>query len=100
MTARREGMPSLNGTSAHWDAEASKVRYFANFEGTDDWVEITGEDFSHLSRHYVRETVDFICDAIASTVERVNSAMEEFMVFRKAMEAMMPKKPSPEDKEN
>lgn len=100
MTQRRDSMPYVNGTSAHWDAEASKVRYFASFDSTDDWIEITGEDFSHLSRHFAQGTIDVICDAVASTLEHVNAAMEEFMIFRKAMEAMMPKKVSPEDKEN
>lgn len=100
MTARRESMPLLNGTAAHWDADATKVRYYANFDGSDDWVEITGEDFSHLSRHFARETVDVICDAVSSTIERLNAAMEEFAIFRKAMEALMPRPVPGQEREN
>jgi hypothetical protein len=91
-------MPLLSGTAAHWDAEASKIRYYANFDGTDEWVEVSGEDFSHLSRHFAREAVDVICDAVSSTIERLNAAMEEF--FRKAMEALMPRPAPPEEREN
>lgn len=100
MTIRRDTMPCLCGARAHWDAEASKVRYFASFEGRDEWVEITGEEFSRLTQHYAQDAIDFAVDAIASTLERVNSAMEEFMTFRKAMEAMMPRPKASEDKEN
>jgi hypothetical protein len=93
-------MPRLCGASAHWDAEAGKVCYFAGFEGSDEWIEVTGEEFAQLTRLYTQEAIDFACDAIGSTVERVNAAMEEFSIFRKAMEAMMPRQRSPEDKEN
>jgi hypothetical protein len=97
MTARRESMPTLSGARAHWDTEAQRVRYFASFEGAneeDEWIEVPADDFARLTHLYAQETVDHICYAITSTLERVNNAMEEFLVFRKAMEAMMPR-PSP-----
>lgn len=108
MTARRESMPCLNGAEARWDAEASKVRYYARFEGadeksdeaSDEWIEVPPEDFARLTHLYAQETIDYVCHAISSTLDRVNVAMEEFMVFRKAMEAMMPRQRAPEDKEN
>lgn len=100
MTARREAMPCLNNAAAHWDAEAVKVRYFASFEGSDEWVEITGEEFSQLTQLYAQQAIDVICDAVGSTLDRVNAAMEEFAIFRKAMEAMLPRQHAPEDKEN
>src|SRR5262245_42065083 len=100
MTQRRVSMPLLNDVSAHWDAEQCKVCYYANFDGTDEWVEITGEDFSLLSLHYARETADIICDAVSATIDRLNEAMEEFAIFRRALEAIMPRPPSPGEKEN
>jgi hypothetical protein len=108
MTARRESMPCLSGARAHWDAEAQRVRYFASFEGAPDdaddaeneWIEIPAEDFARLTNLYAQEAIDYICHAVTSTLEHVNSAMEEFMVFRKAMEAMMPRQSAPEDKGN
>jgi hypothetical protein len=101
MTQRRDSMPCLNGTSAHWDAEAGKVRYYASFDGSDEWIEVPGEDFARLTHLHAQEAIDVICDAITSTLDRVNTAMEEFMVFRKVLEAMMPRPASaPEDKEN
>lgn len=100
MTARRDSMPSLNGASAHWDAEADKVRFYANFDGSDEWIEIPGEDFTRLTQLHAQEAIEVICGAITSTLDRVNTAMEEFMIFRKAMEAMMPRHSTPEGKEN
>jgi hypothetical protein len=100
MTQRRETMPCLNGASAHWDAEASQVRYYANFDGSDEWVEVPGEDFARLTQHYTQEAIELVCHAVTSTLDRVNTAMEEFMVFRKAMEAMMPRQSTPEGREN
>jgi hypothetical protein len=107
VTARREVLPRLTNATAHWDAEAARVRYFANFNDSDEWIEVTGEEFSQLTRLYAQQAIDVIsmragsiCAAVGSTLERVNAAMEEFAIFRKAMEAMMPKKAAPEDKEN
>jgi len=100
VTTRSEALPCLNGTEARWDADGGRVRYYARFDGTDEWVEVSGEDFSHLSRHFARETVDVICDAVSSTIERLNAAMEEFAIFRKAMEALMPRPAPPEEREN
>ncbi len=88
MTQRREAMPCLSGASAHWDAGGGKVRYFANFEGTDEWIEVPGEDFSRLTQLFAQMTIDVICDAITSTLDRVNAATEEFVTFRKAVEEM------------
>ena len=96
MTARRDAMPCLVSARAHWDAEAGKVCYFAGFEGGDEWVEVTGEEFSRLTQHYAQDAIDFACDAIATTLEHVNNAMEEFMTLRKAMESMMPRQSPPE----
>jgi hypothetical protein len=96
VTSRRDTMPRLCGASAHWDAEGSKVRYFAIFDGDDECVEVTGEEFSRLTQHYAQDAIDFAVDSIATTLERVNAAMEEFMTFRKAMEGMMPRQSPPE----
>jgi hypothetical protein len=100
VTARFDSMPFLSAARAHWDAEGRRVRYLASFDGTDEWIEISGEDFSRLTQFYAQEAIDVICDSIASTLDRVNAAMEEFTIFRKAMEAMIPRQGTPEGKEN
>ncbi len=103
MTARRETMACLSAADARWDAEAGKVRYFACFEGTEEWIEVPGEDFDRLTRLLAQEAIGFVCDSVSTTLDRVNGAMEKFMDLRKTMEAMMPKPtsaPPPEDKEN
>jgi len=42
MTARQESMPA--------DVDVAKVRYYANFEGTEQWIEVPPEDFNRLTR--------------------------------------------------
>ena len=102
MTARQESMPLLCAACARWDAEASRVRYFASFEGAtdDEWVEVPAEDFERLTRLYAQEAVDYACDAVATTLEHVNLAMQELAVFRRILEEMAPRVPHSEDREN
>lgn len=102
MTARQESMPCLNGARARWDEGASKVRYYANFEGTDDWVEIPGEDFSRLVQLYSQESIDAICNAITGTLDNVKATLAEFTAFRQEMEKLsrMTQPPAPEGTEN
>lgn len=88
MTARRESMPSLAAAAARWDAEAGKVRYYACFDGTDEWIEVTGEDFDRLTRLFAQEAIDVVCEAITSTLERVKDTLEEFSSFREQMEKL------------
>lgn len=102
MTARQESMPCLNGARAQWDAEAERVRYYANFDGTDEWVEIPGEDFSRLVKLYSQEAIDAICNAITGTLDNVKATLAEFMSFRQEMEklAQMTRPSAPEGTEN
>ena len=104
MTARRESMPYISNVSAHWDADAGKVCYFACFEGSDAWTEIPAEDFDRLTRMFAQEAIDFVCETVTSTLDRVNNVMEEFAVWRQTMESMAPKPTAvavePDGKEN
>lgn len=96
MTALRDTLPCLVGASAHWDAEGNKVRYFAMFDGGKEWVEVTGDEFSRLTQHYAQDAIDYAVESITSTLEKLNSAMDEFSTFRNAMEGMMPRRSAPE----
>ena len=102
MTARCETMPCLVDARAHWDAEASRVRYFASFDGSDEWVEVPGEDFARLVQLYSQEAIDAICNAITETLDNVKSTLSEFMAFRQEMEklAQMTRPSAPEGTEN
>ena len=102
MTARQESMPCLNGARARWDTEADKVRYYANFDGTDDWIEIPGEDFSRLVQLYSQEAIDAICNTITGTLDNVRATLAEFTAFRQEMEkfAQMTRPSAPEGTEN
>ena len=88
MTARRESMPCLSGAQAHWDTESGKVRYYAVFEGSDEWIEVPGEDFSRLVQLYAQETIDVICNTITSTLDNVKTALAEFSTFREGLEKL------------
>jgi hypothetical protein len=101
MTARQESMPCLNGSRAQWDAETERVRYFANFDGTDEWIEIPGED-SRLVQLYSQEAIDAICNAITGTLDNVKATLAEFMTFRQEMEKLsqMTRPSAPEGTEN
>lgn len=102
MTARQESLPCLNGARARWDADAGRVRYFANFEGTDDWSEVPGEDFSRLVQLYSQEAIDAICNAITGTLDDARATLAQFMAFRQEMEKLsqMTRPPAPEGAEN
>jgi hypothetical protein len=102
MIARQDSMPCLNGVRARWDQEVGKVRYYANFEGTDDWIEIPGEDFSRLVQLYSQESIDAICNAITGTLDNVKATLAEFMAFRHEMDKLsrMTQPPTPEGTEN
>ena len=88
MTARQESMPCLNGARARWDEEAHKVRYYANFEGTDEWIEVPGEDFTRLVQLYSQEAINGICHSITSTLENVQATLAEFSAFRDGLEKL------------
>jgi hypothetical protein len=88
VTVRRASMPSLSAADARWDAEAGKVCYFACFEGTDEWIEISAEDFDRLTRLFAQEAIDVVCEAISSTLEHVKDTLEEFSSFREQMEKL------------
>ncbi len=88
MTQRSESLPQLSDVRATWDAEAGKVRYSACFEGTDDWIEIPGEDFERLTRLFAQESIDFICDSIVTTLDRVKATLDDFGTFRDQMEKL------------
>ena len=102
MTARVESMPCLNGARARWDADKSQVRYYANFEGTDEWVEILGEEFDRLVKLYAQEAIDAISDAVMGTLESVRATLADFTAFRQEMEKLsqMTRPPAPEGAEN
>lgn len=91
-------MPCLNGARARWDAEARQVRYYANFEGTDDWIEIPGEDFSRLVQLYSQESTDAICNMITGTLDKVKDTLADFTDFREGLEkrSQMTKPTAPE----
>ena len=88
MTARRESMPCLIDARAHWDAEASCVRYYANFEGTDEWIEVPGEDFTRLVQLYSQEAINGICHSITSTLDNVQATLADFSAFREGLEKL------------
>lgn len=81
----------LVAASARWDASASKVRYYAAFEGAgedDEWIEVPAEDFDRLTRLFAQESIDVICHEIASTLENVKSTLGEFTAFREGLEKL------------
>ena len=88
MTARRESMPCLSDARAHWDSETSTVRYYAAFEGTEEWIEVPGEDFSRLVQLYSQEAINAICHSIMSTLENVQSTLADFSAFREGLEKL------------
>lgn len=88
MTQRRESMPCLSDARAHWDAEAGKVRYYAAFEGGDEWIEVPGEDYSRLVQLYAYEAISDICHAVTTTLDNVQTTLAEFSVFREGLEKL------------
>ena len=88
MTARRESMPCLSDARAHWDVETGKVRYYAAFEGSEEWIEVPGEDFSRLVQLYSQEAINAICHSITSTLENVQSTLADFSAFREGLEKL------------
>lgn len=104
MTARVESMPCLNGVRARWDATTSQVRYFANFEGTDEWIEILGEEFDRLVKLYAQESIEAISDVVMGTLENVRAVLADFTAFRQEMEKLSqmtrPPAPAPDGAEN
>lgn len=91
-TVRRESMPVLVRAAAHWDAEASKVRYYACFEGANDddakWTEVPGEDFDRLTRLFAQEAIDIVCHEVVETLEHLKATLEEFSAFREGLEKL------------
>ena len=81
-------MPRLVDPRAHWDAEASQVRYYANFSGTNEWIEIPGEDFTRLVQLYSQEAIGAICYSITSTLDNVQATLAEFSAFREGLEKL------------
>lgn len=88
MTARRESMPCLSDARAHWDADAHIVRYYAAFEGSEEWIEVPGEDFSRLVQLYSQEAINAICHSITSTLDNVQSTLADFSAFREGLEKL------------
>lgn len=91
MTARQESMPCLIQAMARWDADASKVRYFASFEGANEeqtWVEVPAEDFDRLTRLFAQEAIDGVCHQIYETMDQVKSTLEDFTAFREGLEKL------------
>lgn len=88
MTARRESMPCLTDARAHWDADASKVRYYASFEGSDEWIEVAGEDFDRLTRLFAQEAIDTICNEVTSTLDHLKATLADFSAFREGLEKL------------
>ena len=86
MTLRRESMPTLVCSRAHWDPDASKVRYYAQFESSDEWIEIPGEDFDRLTRLFSQEAIDMCCCAITETIDDVRETLGEFSALREGLE--------------
>jgi hypothetical protein len=81
-------MPGVAGVDARWDASASRIRFYALFEGSEEVVEIAPEDFERLSRLFTQESIDTICEAVTDTLERLNVVLGEFMALRKTMQEM------------
>ena len=81
-------MPCLTDARAHWDAEGSRVRYYAAFEGTGEWIEVPGEDFSRLVQLYSQEAIGVICDTITGTLDDVRATLAEFAAFREGLEKL------------
>jgi hypothetical protein len=96
MTLRMDSMPALSGTRANWDAELSKVRYYANFEGSDDWIEVPGEDFDRLTRLYATEAIDMVCFSITQAIENIKGVLGEFSAFKEGLEEKFGTKARPE----
>lgn len=100
MTLRRESMPTLVCARAHWDPDASKVRYYAQFESSDEWIEVTGEDFDRLTRLFAQEAIDMCCCAITETLDDVRSTLGEFSAFREGLEKLSDMTKARESKED
>ena len=81
-------MPCLSDARAHWDAETSKVRYYAAFDGREEWIEVPGEDFSRLVQLYSQEAINAICLSITSTLDNVQATLAEFSAFREGLEKL------------
>lgn len=84
-------MPTFVSAAAHWDAETSKVRYYASFGEADDkgaWVEVPGEDFDRLTRLFAQEAIDVVCHEIVDTLEHLKVTLEEFSAFREGLEKL------------
>ena len=64
-------MPCLSDARAHWDADTGTVRYYAAFEGTEEWIEVPGEDFSRLVQLYLQEAFNVICHSITTILEDI-----------------------------
>jgi len=98
MTLRRESMPVLCGTRAHWDVELSKVRYYAGFEGSDDYVEVSAEDFDRLTRLFATEAIDMCCYAVTQTIDDIKAVLTDFSAFKDGLEEKISSmiKPNPE----
>ena len=81
-------MPCLSDARAHWDADTGTVRYYAKFEGTEEWIEVPGEDFARLVQLYSQEAVNAICYSITSTLDNVQSTLADFSAFREGLEKL------------
>ena len=88
MTLRRESMPTLACARAHWDPDTAKVRYYAQFESSDEWIEVPGEDFDRLTRLFSQEAIDMCCCAITETIDDVRNTLGEFSAFREGLEKL------------
>jgi hypothetical protein len=90
-------MPALVCARAHWDPDTAKVRYYAQFESSDAWIEIPGEDFDRLTRLFAQEAIDMCCCTITETIDDVRETLGEFAAFREGLEKLTGMtKPSPE----
>lgn len=86
MTLRRESMPALVCVRAHWDADASKVRYYAQFESSDGWIEVPPEDFDRLTRLFAQEAIDMCCCSITETLDNLRETLGEFSGLKEGLE--------------
>lgn len=88
MKTEGKDLPALVDAVARWDDEAQKVRYYATFDETDAWVEISGEEFSNVTRANVQDAVVAISHHVGETLSRVQEVLDEFGTFREKMEDM------------
>lgn len=84
--ATSEDLPMLVDAATRWDTEARRVRYYAMWDDTNAWIEVSAEEFANVTRVSVQDAVIAIGQHVDATLTRVREVLEEFGTFREKME--------------